>query len=69
MHHSHPQKLGIPKFVGMPLPEIQKYFDQFYLYVRNQVGELLTSYGKIDLLWWDGYEWPAVLKHEVLRTC
>lgn len=58
MHHSHPQKLGIPKFVDMPIPEIQKYFDQFYPYVKGQVGELLTRYGTIDLLWWDGYEWP-----------
>jgi len=26
--------------------------------VKGQVGELLTRYGAIDLLWWDGYEWP-----------
>ncbi len=58
MRHSHPQKLGIPKFVDMPLTEVQKYFDQFYDYVKNQVGELLSRYGKVDLLWWDGYDWP-----------
>ncbi len=58
MHHSHPQNLGIPKFVDMPIGEVQKYFDQFYPYVKGQVGELLTRYGTIDLLWWDGYEWP-----------
>ena len=28
------------------------------LYVKGQVGELLTRYGAIDLLWWDGYDWP-----------
>ena len=22
------------------------------------MGELLTRYGSIDVLWWDGYEWP-----------
>ena len=53
-----PQKLGIPKFVDMPISEMQKYFDQFYVYVKGQVGELLTRYGAIDLLWWDGYDWP-----------
>jgi alpha-L-fucosidase len=57
-HHSSPQKLGIPKYVDMPMPEMQKYFDQFYAYVKGQVGELLTRNGEIDLLWWDGYDWP-----------
>ncbi|MGA3322942.1 MAG: alpha-L-fucosidase [Terriglobia bacterium] len=58
MHHSSPQKLGIPKFVDMPIAEMQKYFEQFYAYVKGQVGELLTRYGVIDLWWWDGYDWP-----------
>ncbi|MDR3677677.1 MAG: alpha-L-fucosidase [Acidobacteriota bacterium] len=58
MHHSHPERQGLPKWVDMPLPEVQKYLDQFYVYVKGQVGELLTRYGTIDLLWWDGYEWP-----------
>jgi len=58
MHHSQPQRLGIPKFVDMSMGEMQKYFDQFYVYVKGQVGELLSRYGAIDLLWWDGYEWP-----------
>jgi alpha-L-fucosidase len=58
MHHSHPQRQGLPKWVDMPLGEMQKYFDQFYVYVKAQVGELLTRYGAIDLLWWDGYDWP-----------
>jgi len=56
--YSSPQKLGIPKFVDMPIGEMQKYFEQFYVYVKGQVGEILTRYGPIDLLWWDGYEWP-----------
>jgi len=49
MHHSHPQNLGIPKFASMHIREIQKCFDQFYAYVKGQVGELLTNYGTIDL--------------------
>jgi len=56
--YSSPQKLGIPKFVDMPIAEMQKYFEHFYVYVKGQVGEVLTRYGAIDLLWWDGYEWP-----------
>jgi alpha-L-fucosidase len=58
MHHSHPQRQGIPKWADMPLSEMQKYLDQFYVYVKGQVGELLTRYGPIDLFWWDGYDWP-----------
>ncbi|MGA3326604.1 MAG: alpha-L-fucosidase [Terriglobia bacterium] len=58
MHHSHPQRQGIPKWVDMPLSNMQKYFDQFYVYVKGQVTELLTRYGPIDLFWWDGYDWP-----------
>ena len=42
----------------MPISEVQKYFEQFYVYVKGQVGELLTRYGPIDLFWWDGYDWP-----------
>jgi alpha-L-fucosidase len=57
-HNSSPQKIGIPKFVDMPAAEMQKYFDQFYVYVKGQVGEFLTRYSAIDLLWWDGYDWP-----------
>jgi alpha-L-fucosidase len=58
MHHSHPKKVGLPEWVDMPIPEMQKYFDQFYPYVKGQVGELLARYGTIDLFWWDGYDWP-----------
>jgi len=58
MRHSHPQRQGIPKWVDMPRGEMQKYFDQFYVYVKGQVTELLTRYGAIDLFWWDGYDWP-----------
>jgi alpha-L-fucosidase len=56
--YTDPMKRGIPKFVDMPLAELQKnYFEQFYAYVKGQITELLTNYGPIDLLWWDGYDW------------
>jgi alpha-L-fucosidase len=57
-HYAQPKRVGLPQYVDMPLPEIQKYFEQFYPYVKGQVTELLTRYGKIDVLWWDGYDWP-----------
>ncbi|MDR3677427.1 MAG: alpha-L-fucosidase [Acidobacteriota bacterium] len=52
------KKMGIPIHVDMPQAELQRYFEQYYAYVKGQVTELLTRYGKIDLLWWDGYDWP-----------
>ena len=57
-HYAQPKRVGLPQYVDMHLPEIQKYFEQFYPYVKGQVTELLTRYGKIDVLWWDGYDWP-----------
>ena len=55
-----PEKtLGMPKYVDMPPAELQKYADVFYAYLKGQIGELLTRYGKIDLLWWDGWDWPG----------
>lgn len=50
--------LGVPKYVDMPLDKLQTYLDKFYAYLQGQLSELLTNYGKIDLLWWDGYDWP-----------
>jgi len=57
-HYTFPTRYGQPKWVDMPLEELQKdYFEQFYGYVKGQITELLTNYGQIDLLWWDGYDW------------
>ncbi len=35
-------------------------FEAFYEYTIGQLGELLTRYGKIDLLWFDGMGWPGI---------
>jgi alpha-L-fucosidase len=32
-------------------------FERFYTYVKGQVKELITRYGKIDLFWFDGDIW------------
>lgn len=37
-------------------------FDRYVNHLRNQVGELLTNYGKIGVLWFDG-EWEATWTH------
>ncbi|NOU62599.1 hypothetical protein GC096_00890 [Paenibacillus sp. LMG 31461] len=35
-------------------PQPQGWHEQFLAYIRGQVMELLTQYGKIDMLWFDG---------------
>ena len=50
--------LGTPRYADATQAELQRHFETLYAYVKGQVGELLTRYGKIDLLWWDGYDWP-----------
>lgn len=50
--------LGTPRYAEITREEGQKYFEILYAYVKGQVSEILTRYGKIDLLWWDGYDWP-----------
>ena len=54
---------GLPRYADMPIPQMQKYFDQLWAVVKGQMSEVLTRYGKIDLLWWDGYDWPAGIDH------
>jgi len=38
-------------------------FDRYCLYMKNQLKELLTNYGKIGILWFDG-EWEKTWNHE-----
>ncbi|MCB9898450.1 MAG: alpha-L-fucosidase [Planctomycetes bacterium] len=38
-------------------------FDRFVQYLHGQVTELLTKYGPIDVLWFDG-EWESTWTHE-----
>ncbi len=52
-----------PRYADVPISEFQKHFETLYRYVKGQIGELLTRYGKIDLLWWDGYDWPIGVEH------
>lgn len=50
--------LGVPRYSDDPIARIQEHFEVLYAYVKGQLQELLTRYGTIDLLWWDGYDWP-----------
>ncbi len=38
---------------------------KFYAYTRGQIEELLTRYGKIDVLWFDQVGWPGADIHPV----
>lgn len=38
----------------------QKAFDLFFEETIKQLSDLLTRYGKIDLLWFDGHDWLGV---------
>jgi len=51
------QKYGEPPLHTYTPEETQKNWEQFYAYVTGQLSELLTWYGKIDILWFDGMWW------------
>ncbi len=38
----------------------QRDFDAFYAYTLGQLKELLTNYGPIDVLWFDGMGWDGI---------
>lgn len=45
------------EFPAMGKEEDQRLFESFYDFSIGQVDELLTRYGTIDLLWFDGVGW------------
>jgi len=53
-----PRSAGIARFVDMKQSEFDHYFSIYYDYMKGQLTELMSNYGKIDLLWWDGLDWP-----------
>jgi alpha-L-fucosidase len=54
-----PKAAGTPRFIDMKQEEFDKYFPVFFNHMKGQITELMTNYGKIDLLWWDGLDWPG----------
>lgn len=56
------------KFHKVDPVENQVNFEKFYAYDIGQLGELLTRYGKIDVLWFDGMAWEGVEDIRTLQT-
>ncbi|HAZ04939.1 MAG: hypothetical protein A2W90_03690 [Bacteroidetes bacterium GWF2_42_66] len=52
--------LNQKRVITLTPEESQQKFDHFFMTVIGQLSELLTRYGKIDVLWFDGVEWPRV---------
>lgn len=52
--------LNQKRVVTLTKEESQKKFDHFFKTTIGQLSELLTRYGKIDVLWFDGIGWPDV---------
>ena len=53
-HHPDAQSIGYPNYNNAPHnPNFQRYVEN---YLKPQVKELLTNYGRIGILWFDG-EW------------
>lgn len=45
---------------GVSPEENEKHFQKFYAYTFGQLKELLTQYGTIDVLWFDGMGWDGI---------
>jgi alpha-L-fucosidase len=64
----HNLKVGLyysPADVSCPVYSDAKAYDDYFI---NQIGEILTGYGEIDMLWFDGcgseghtYDWPRII--------
>ena len=39
--------------------QLEEDFEAFYAYTVGQISELLTRYGKIDIIWFDGMGWTG----------
>lgn len=61
MDWHHPDYL--PRRAWDPRPEVKAEFNRYVTFMKNQLKELLTNYGKIGILWFDG-EWEHTWTHE-----
>ncbi len=61
MDWHHPDYL--PRRSWDPRPELKANFENYVKYMKAQLKELLTNYGDIGILWFDG-EWEATWTHE-----
>ncbi len=61
MDWHHPDYL--PRRSWDPRPELKANFENYVKYMKGQLKELLTNYGDIGILWFDG-EWESTWTHE-----
>lgn len=45
------------QYSSISLEEDEELFEEFFRFTKGQLEELLTRYGKVDLLWFDGVGW------------
>ena len=53
----------LPRPAFDPRPADNANFDRYVAFMKNQLRELLTNYGEIDVVWFDG-EWEPTWTHE-----
>ncbi len=63
MDWHHPDYLPRREWEAADRPVGDADMDRYVSYMFNQVGELLTKYGDIGVMWFDG-EWEATWNHE-----
>lgn len=61
MDWHHPDYL--PRREWDPRPELKPDFERYVKYMKAQLKELLTNYGDIGIIWFDG-EWESTWTHE-----
>lgn len=56
-HHDqydYPRAKGLPHpLAGKPAPNGPRDHAKYIEYLHNQVGELMSNYGPVDIVWWD----------------
>lgn len=56
-HHDqydYPRAKGLPHpLAGKPSPNGPRDHSKYIDYLHNQVGELMSNYGQVDIVWWD----------------
>ncbi len=69
-HHPDAQSIGYPNYNGAPSnPNFPRYVQN---YLKPQVKELLTNYGKIGIMWFDGEwikDWTGAMGHDMNAFC
>ena len=66
MDWHHPDYLPRRGWEAQQRPATGADFDRFVEHLRNQVTELLTNYGEIGVMWFDG-QWEGTWTHEYGR--